>query len=128
MNINAASEQVDMINLPQQAVIFDLGGVLLREAEVNLHKANSDALKLLLGDNLPQIRIFNRAFEFAALFCGSDCKTGWILGTISGKEIVDKIKENIDNVEHDNFFRDEHERSLIKHVLSLFYYRTYWQS
>ena len=115
MCINAAPEQIDAINTAKQAVIFDLGGVLLREAEVNLHKAESNALKHLLGGKLPQIRIFNRAFEFAVLFCGSDCKTGWILGTVSGKEIVDKIKENIDNVEHVTFFKDEYERSLIKH-------------
>lgn len=99
----------------EQVVIFDLGGVLLREAEVNLHKAKSVGLKQLLDGDLPKIRIFNRAFEFAALFCGLDCKNDWILGAIFGKQIVDKIKENIDRDEYRSFFKDEYERSLIKY-------------
>ncbi len=102
-------------NTPQQAVIFDLGGVLLREAEVNLHKAKSDSLQKVLSGEFPKTKIFNRAFEFAALFCGPNCKSGWILGTVSGHEIVSKIKENIDKSEHDKFFKDQYERDLIKH-------------
>ena len=101
--------------IKKQIVILDLGGVLLKEAEANLHKAESIELKLLLDGNLPQIKIFNRAFEFATLFCGPDCKTEWILGTISGNEIVKKIKANIDKVEFDTFFKDQYERALIKY-------------
>lgn len=101
--------------IQQQAVIFDLGGVLLREAEVNLHRAQSENLQRILADKPQAIRIFNRAFEFAALLCGAQCKYGWILGTVSGHEIVSKIKENIDKQEHDGFFQNHYERGLIKH-------------
>lgn len=96
-------------------VIFDLGGVLLREAESNLHKAHSKNIQKALAGNVPQMRIFNRTFEFAAIFCGSECKNSWILGTVSGDEIVTKIKENIDKPEYDSFFKNQYERDLIKH-------------
>lgn len=114
MHASSTTKWIDS-HKPQQTVIFDLGGVLLREAEANLHKAESEVLKQLLDGKAPRIRIFNRAFEFAAQFCGVDCKKSWILGAISGKQIVDTIKEQIDKPEYDSFFKDEYERSLIKH-------------
>jgi FMN phosphatase YigB (HAD superfamily) len=98
----------------KQVVIFDLGGVLLSEAEVNLHKTDSPVLQELLFREQPR-RIFNRAFEFAALLYGKECKSLWILGELSGNEIVTKIKEHIDSSEFDSFFVDEYERLLIKH-------------
>lgn len=98
-----------------QVVIFDLGGVLLNEAESNLHKADSFELKSLLANEQTKIKIFNRAFEFAALFYDYDCKKAWILGHTSGQEIVDKIKNNIDHKDYDYFFKNNHERELIKH-------------
>lgn len=101
--------------LHKQTVIFDLGGVLVREAEVNLHKAQSEKLQALLNGQLPRVRIFNRAFEFVALVGGSDYKVPWILGTVSGNEVVTVIKENIDKAEFDSFFNDPYERALIKH-------------
>jgi FMN phosphatase YigB (HAD superfamily) len=101
--------------MKQQIVIFDLGGVLLREAEQNLHKAPSESLQKILAGELPKLRIFNRAFEFAALFCGPACKSGWIMGTLSGHEIVSTIKQHIDSTEHNNFFKNHYERDLIKH-------------
>jgi HAD superfamily hydrolase (TIGR01509 family) len=99
----------------KQTVIFDLGGVLLREAEVNLHKVENDELLQLLNTQTDRLRIFNRAFAFAAFIDGIDYKTDWIIGTRSGDEIVQKIKEHIHNAAYDSFFRDEHERMLIKH-------------
>lgn len=99
----------------EQVVIFDLGGVLLKEAEVNLYKANSNNLKLLFENNSSDIRIFNRAFEFVSLFRGNNCKNDWILGVISGYDIVQTIKENIDKTKFSDFFKNEHEKSLIKY-------------
>jgi FMN phosphatase YigB (HAD superfamily) len=101
--------------IDKQVVIFDLGGVLLREAEVNLDKVDNKNLKSLFATSFSETRIFNRAFEFASLFCGDNCKNEWILGTISGQNIVKKTKENIDKIEHDKFFKSEHEKSLIKY-------------
>lgn len=103
------------VMIQPQAIIFDLGGVLLREAESNLHKSPSEKLQKVLAGQPPKIKIFNRAFEFATLLCGQNCKSGWIMGTVSGHEVVSKIKENIDKKEHDKFFRDQYERALIKH-------------
>lgn len=80
-----------------------------------MHKANSKDLQLLFQANLSQIRIFNRAFEFAAFFCGDNCRNEWILGTTSGSNIVNTIKENIDKSEFDKFFNNAHERALIKY-------------
>ncbi len=99
----------------KQLVIFDLGGVLLREAEANLHKAESHELSTLLGNQAAPIKIFNRAFEFAALVCSPDCKVEWLLGTRSGNEIVQTIKEHIHNAAYDSFFNDEYGRALITH-------------
>lgn len=99
----------------QQAVIFDLGGVLLREAEFNLHKAQSPNLRIVLGNELPRAKIFNRAFQFASLFYGPNCLSEWCIGNLTGQEIVEKIKENIDNTKFDAFFRDQYERDLIKY-------------
>jgi FMN phosphatase YigB (HAD superfamily) len=99
----------------KQLIIFDLGGVLLREAEANLHKAESRELRELLSNRAAPLRIFNRAFEFAALVSSPDCKVEWLLGTRSGHEIVQVIKEHIHNPAYDTFFTDEHERVLIKH-------------
>lgn len=102
----------------KQAVIFDLGGVLVSEAEVNLHKTKSENLQKVLAGNVPKIRIFNRSFGFASLFCGLNCKSDWILGDISGEEIVSKIKENIDKPEYADFFKDTYEKDIIKHGIA----------
>lgn len=99
----------------KQLVILDLGGVLVSEAEANLHKAKNLELQKILSGNAPKIKIFNRAFEFASLFCGAQCKNDWILGRTSGAKIVSKIKENIDNIEHANFFTNQYEKDLIKY-------------
>jgi len=99
----------------KQTVLFDLGGVLLREAEANLHKAHDSELQYLLNNKIPRIKIFNRAFEFVAMLAGQDYKTDWIIGTKSGNEIAQIIKQHIDNPAHASFFTDEYERSLIKH-------------
>lgn len=100
-----------------QTIIFDLGGVLLREAESNLHKAPDTNLQHALAD-LPGIKIFNRAFEFVALVGGHTYKTEWLLGTMSGQEIVECIQNNIDKPEFTHFFKSEAERNLIKHGIS----------
>lgn len=50
----------------QQMIIFDLGGVLLYEAENNLLTALPTGLDIELIDGKPP-KIFNRLFEFAAI-------------------------------------------------------------
>ncbi len=95
-------------------IIFDLGGVLLHEAEINLLHALPADLDIELIHNKPP-RIFNRMFEFANLIFNKDCKRDWIIGNISGHEIVQKIKETIDTNEFDFFFKNKQERNLIKH-------------
>lgn len=99
----------------EQVVIFDLGGVLLSEAESNLHHIANLKLKSLLGAEQAKTKIFNRAFEFAAFFYDYDCKKAWILGDVSAQEIVAKIKNNIDCSDYDYFFNNTYERELIKY-------------
>lgn len=102
---------------PEQTVIFDLGGVLLQEAENNLHKAKSDALIQLLTLHTAHRKMFNRAFDFAQQISGKNYIAEWITGTTNADEIVTLIKDNIDNNEYDSFFNNEQERSLIKHAI-----------
>ena len=99
----------------KQTILFDLGGVLLREAEANLHKAHDSELQYLLNNNVARVKIFNRAFDFVALVSGVDLKAAWLIGTKSGHEIAQLIKTHIDNPEHTYFFTDEYERTLIKY-------------
>lgn len=95
-------------------IIFDLGGVLLREAEINLQNVIPAHIPIELIDGKPP-RIFNRMFEFVNHIYGKDCKRSWIIGTISGEEIVQNIHAVIESPEHEQFFKSVHERNLIKH-------------
>ena len=99
----------------KQTIFFDLGGVILREAESNLHKADDKELQKILNGSLPTYKIFYPAFEFAQHFCGNNCQTNWFLGTTTGQEIVSAIEHNIDKSEYDHLFVNQELRSLIKY-------------
>ncbi|HEV2601932.1 MAG TPA: HAD-IA family hydrolase [Candidatus Babeliales bacterium] len=95
-------------------IIFDLGGVLLEEAEINL------AGVLPAGVDIGEVngkipRIFNRMFAFIHLIFGKDCKRDWLVGHISGRELAHAIKAAIDRQEYDSFFISPQERNLIKY-------------
>jgi FMN phosphatase YigB (HAD superfamily) len=99
----------------KQTIFFDLGGVILREAESNLHKAEDTQLQKILNGSLPTYKIFYPAFELAQHFCGNNCQANWFLGTTTGQEIVSAIEDNIDKSEYDYLFANQELRSLIKH-------------
>lgn len=93
-------------------IIFDLGGVLLKEAELNLNKAITYHWEIDNTKDIP--RIFNKTFEFANKIFNKDCKKKWIIGSITGSEIIKTIKENIDKEEFNSFFKNKEEKNLIK--------------
>lgn len=98
----------------QFVIIFDLGGVLLHEAETNL-----DSIVSRYGLEVDRVdgklpKVFNKIFAFAELLFNKSCKKDWILGRITGREIVQKIQENIDLPAFDFFFKNSQERLFIK--------------
>jgi len=95
-------------------IIFDLGGVLLQEAEINLAQVLAADLDIERIEGRPP-RIFNRMFEFINLIYGKECKRDWIMGILSGEQIIQKINEEIDKPEHDLFFKNNQEKNLIKY-------------
>lgn len=95
-------------------IIFDLGGVLLQEAEVNMAQALPADLDIERVNGRPP-RIFYRTFEFVNLIFNKECKKDFFLGNLTGLEIVEKIKECIDKKEYDFFFKNSQERTLIKY-------------
>jgi FMN phosphatase YigB (HAD superfamily) len=95
-----------------QMIIFDLGGVILQEAEVNLNRAITQEWNIDKTQSIP--RIFNRMFEFINLLYERDCKKQWIIGTITPEEIIQKIKDHIDKAEFSSFFKTDFEKNLIK--------------
>lgn len=111
--IGLASSTMLGNNAEQHMIIFDLGGVLLYEAETNLLTSLPPAIAQDLQHG-PR-RIFNRMFEFANLVMAKDCKKDWILGRISGSEIVAAVKNAIDKSEHATFFASQQEKNLINY-------------
>lgn len=103
-------------------IIFDLGGVLLQEAEINLAQMLAADLDIERIEGKPP-RIFNRMFEFINLIYGKDCKRDWIIGSLAGEQIVQKIDEAIDKPEYDSFFKSNQEKNLIKYGAP-FYFRS----
>ncbi len=91
-------------------IFFDLGGVLLLEADKSIKR----------DPQYNHINIFLRTFEFVDLFYKTDSKEQWYLGKIDSTEIVKTITDNIDKPEYENFFQDATERDLIKHGCSAF--------
>jgi len=95
-------------------IIFDLGGVLLQEADIHLSRvipAHVDVERI--NGQIP--RIFNRMFDFADLIFKRPCKKDWFMGTITGAEIVQKIQVCIDLDEYSSFFKNMQEKNLIQH-------------
>lgn len=93
-------------------IIFDLGGVLLQEAELHLSSvlpAHVDIERM--HGQTP--RMFNRMFDFIDLIFGKPCKKDYFLGNISGCEIVKKIKDSVDQDEYKTFFKSTQEKNLI---------------
>lgn len=98
-------------------IIFDLGGVLLQEAEANLSESLSH-LDVERVDGKPK-KIFFRMFEFADLIFNKECKREYLIGNILGSEIAKKIKECIDKKEYEFFFKNSQEKTLIKYGCEL---------
>jgi len=95
-------------------IIFDLGGVLVQEAEVNISQTLSPDLDIERINGKPP-RIFFRLFEFVDLIFNRDCKRDYLIGAITCAEIVQKIRSCIDKKEYDFFFKSPQERTLLKH-------------
>jgi FMN phosphatase YigB (HAD superfamily) len=95
-------------------IIFDLGGVLLQEAESNIAYMLPQHVDVGRIDGKPP-RFFLRMFEFANLICKRDIKREWLLGRISNHEIIEKITQCVEQTEYDSFFKSQQERNLIKH-------------
>jgi FMN phosphatase YigB (HAD superfamily) len=110
ISVSICSEIVHGIDM----VIFDLGGVLLHEAETNMGQSLPLDIDIERVNGKPP-RIFNRMFEFIGLIFKHDCKRAWIMGTLSGRELVQRIQAVIDNEEFDSFFHSKQERNLIKY-------------
>lgn len=80
------------------AIIFDLGGVLVNEAETQL-----------------EVKIYHRLFAFLHYLNPTiDYKRAYLLSTMSGQIMHDIIQANIDNPTHTAFFTNEQERYAIK--------------
>ncbi len=85
------------------------------EAEINLSKVLPAHVDIELVDGNPLTRIFNPMFAFVDLLYGKECKRDWIIGNLSGRCIVQKIKECIDEVHYASFFKSTQEKNLIKY-------------
>lgn len=93
----------------QQSVIFDLGGVLVKDPEMNLEKSG---LK-----NVTDIKLYFRIFEFASLIFGEGFAKSYFTGRILAADVVKRVYENIDKKEFDNFFKSYQERNIIKYSI-----------
>jgi len=94
-----------------QAIIFDLGGVLIVEPETVLIKELPDHLIDVYQQN--NGKVFNRIFEFTQHVYGQDFKRLWFMGTMSANDIVQKIDHALENPIHENFFKTKEEKELI---------------
>ena len=91
--------------MKQPLIFFDLGGVLLLEADRSVKKLAKHA----------HINLFLRTFEFASLLLGPDTKDKWFLGELASSDIIDAINNNIDTPQYASFFQDADELNLIKY-------------
>ena len=91
--------------MKQPLIFFDLGGVLLLEADRSVKKLTKHA----------HVNLFLRTFEFASLLLGPDAKNRWFLGELASSDIIQAINENIDKPQYISFFEDADERDLIKY-------------
>lgn len=84
-------------------IIFDLGGVLLTEAESNLKKAITNEWNVDFNfDKLP--KIFNKTFNFINTVLDKDCKKLWLMGKMTAEEIIASIDANIEKKRIFSFF------------------------
>lgn len=94
---------------PKHALILDLGGVLLREAERNLQEVIPAEYAYE-----PGMRLFLRAFEFLTQVTGRPFLDEWLQGNASSNALVNQFEALIALPEHASFFVNEQERLLIQ--------------
>lgn len=95
-------------------IIFDLGGVLLNESNYNLLHVLPAHVEVELINGKPP-SIFYQLFDFANILYNKDCKREWMLGTLSGEEIAQRIYDEIERPEYAHLFKNVSERNLIKY-------------
>lgn len=99
----------------KSVIIFDLGGVVFKEAEFFVYENLPKEIKEKIPESFRGQRIFLRAFDFVHHVTQTDYKKAWLMGTVSGNDIVEHIHKHIDKPEYANFFKSDQERLLIKH-------------
>ena len=103
----------------QQIIVFDLGGVLLKEPSKNVFSLLTTKLgKEIRSDELPSL--FTLTFKVATYLFNQDCQKNWFLGTMSGYELVSKIKEALSTPHCDFLFKNTLEKSIVYHGAELF--------
>ncbi len=97
-NLFFSEEQANKKELSIEAIIFDIGGVLLKEAEEKLG-----------------IKIYHTVFKFLEeIEPERDHKREFIMNLRSGSEFLEIIQNNIDKPEYSNFFANEKDRNAVK--------------
>jgi HAD superfamily hydrolase (TIGR01509 family) len=109
---------ISAMHTPPQTIIFDLGGVLLREAESTLHKVDHPIIKRYINiyGSLP--KIFNKTFAFLTALGYKDVKRDWLLGKVNGHYIVEIVQQHIDDPAGDTFFNNSDEKELVRYCIS----------
>lgn len=85
-------------------IFFDLGGVLLLEADKSVKK----------DERFAHINLFRRTFEFAHHLYNHDVKDAWFLGTLTSEELLKTIEQSLDEQAHNPFFVNIEEQLLVR--------------
>jgi FMN phosphatase YigB (HAD superfamily) len=103
-----------------QTIIFDLGDVLLYESDADMpylppHVRNA------LPAGKPLSHLFKPVYTFANYISGKDCRREALVGTLSGRALVQQIHEAIASGDHEHYFKTSLECDLVRYGSELIF-------